>query len=104
MQQTTGTTELLCISAHGERIPVIVAIGHPFPTPGGEWACPVSMVGLQESVADIHGLDSFQAISLAVAFVRDRLTYFIASGGRIVHPTTGEGFPIDAYFPAKPNP
>ena len=104
MQQTTGTTELLCIRSTGERIPVTVAIGHPFPTLGGDWACPVSMVGLQKSVADIHGIDSFQAICLAVAFVRDRLSYFMASGGRIVHPTTGEGFPIDVYFGTRANP
>ncbi len=98
MQQTTGITELVCIPPHGERVAITVAIGHPFPTPEGDWGCPVAISGLHEGLATIHGRDSFQSICLAIAFVRGRLASFIAHGGRIVFPSSGEDFPLDAYF------
>jgi uncharacterized protein DUF6968 len=98
MQQTTGTTDLVCIRPNGERIAVTVAIGHPFHTPEGDWGCPVTISGLHEGIATIYGLDSFQAICLAITFVRNRLASFLADRGRIVLPETGEEFPIDAYF------
>jgi hypothetical protein len=98
MQQTTGMTELVCIRPNGERVAVTLAIGHPFPTPEGDWGCPVTLSGLHEGIVSIHGRDSFQAICLAIAFVRGRLASLVADGGRVVFPSTGEDCPVDAYF------
>ena len=98
MQQTTGMTELVCIRPNGERVAVTLAIGHPAPTPEGDWACPVTIGGLHEGLAGIRGQDSFQSICLAIAFVRSRLASFVANGGRVILPATGEDFPIDEYF------
>src|SRR5437867_1074392 len=98
MQQTTGTTEIDCIRPNGERVGVTLAIGHPFATPEGDWACPATLTGLHEGIVSIHGQDSLQAICLAITFIRSRLASFVAGGGRVVIPTTGEDFPIDAYF------
>ena len=91
-------TELVCIRPNGERIAITLAIGHPFATPEGDWQCPVTINGLHENLTNIHGSDSLQSICLAIAFVHTRLASFVADGGRIIFPATGEDFPMDAYF------
>jgi hypothetical protein len=93
-----GMTQLACVSAGGERFEVTVAIGHPYPTSDHDWACPVEIDGLPGSIADIHGLDSLQAICLAIGLVGERLAAFEATGGRLLHQSTGEPFRFDAYF------
>jgi uncharacterized protein DUF6968 len=98
MQPSTGLTELLCVRPSGERINVTVAIGHPYPTSGGEWACPVEMSGLHGRLVDIRGIDSLQALCLAVNIVRELLASFRADGGRILDSKTGEDFLFDTYF------
>jgi hypothetical protein len=102
MQQTTGMTRLVGVRPDGERIALTLAIGHPFPTPAGDWGCPVTLGGLQEQPASVYGHDSLQAICLAIAFLRSRLTSFIADGGRILDPGTGEDFAPDAHFGPAP--
>ena len=101
VQQTTGLAELILVRPNGERLAVTVAIGHPFPTSAQDWACPVSFAPLHEGTTAIHGQDSFQAICLAIAFVKDLLTSFLADGGQILYAATGEQFPIDAYFASR---
>jgi hypothetical protein len=98
MRPTTALTELICLRPKGKRVAVTVAIGHPYPSSEGPWGCPVSITGLHKGVATIYGLDSLQALSLAIAFVRARLTSFVADGGRILISSSGEEFPLDAYF------
>ena len=98
MRPTTGLTQLLCVRPGGERLEVTVAIGHPYPTSAGDWACPIEITVLHGRLADIHGTDSLQALCLAIRTAGELLTSFAAHGGRILHPTTGEKFALDTYF------
>src|SRR5262245_9666671 len=98
MEMTTGTTRLLCIRPDGERIEVTVAIGHPYPTISGDWACPVEIDGLHGRLADMHGIDSLQALCLAIRLAGRLLHAFEASGGRILDPATEEAVTLDGYF------
>jgi hypothetical protein len=98
---TLGAAEFLCVRPGGERVEVVVAIGHPYPTSEGDWACPVEIDGLHGDLAEIHGIDSLQVICLAIRVVRERLEAFVAEGGRILHPTTEENVALESYFQAS---
>jgi hypothetical protein len=43
----------------------------------------VAVDGVDTKLADMHGIDSWQALLLAIGLVRSRLEYFLESGGRI---------------------
>ena len=102
MQPTTAMTEFMCVRPTGERVTVTVAVGHPYPTKAGDWACPIEIAGLHGRLKDIIGIDSLQALSLAIRVVRDLLTSFVAGGGRIVDPRTGEDLSLDDQFGFTP--
>jgi hypothetical protein len=56
--------------AHGgtEQV-VLLRIGKPVPDPepGGDWACPIQLIGLDDdSVQLAYGVDSLQAVLLAI--------------------------------------
>jgi hypothetical protein len=61
------------VAEDGSRTSVVVRIGRPMPDtlPGGDWYCPRQIVGLgEESVAASFGVDSLQALLLAVYALR----------------------------------
>ena len=62
---------IICERANGERIRVTLRIGKPFRASDVDWACPVEAEGLFERLADIHGVDSFQALLLAQGLLRN---------------------------------
>jgi uncharacterized protein DUF6968 len=100
MIAATGKIEIICVRPNGERLPVTVAVGHPYPTIEGDWACPVAMTGLHGRLTDVHGTDSLQALCLGIKLVGNLLASFVAEGGRILDPKTGEGVELDTYFNA----
>lgn len=102
MRPTTGMTEFVCVRPDGERVAVTVAIGHPYPTSGGDWACPVEITRLHGRILDIHGIDSLQALCLATRLAGTLLRDFVADGGRILDPGTGNDVPLDGYFELAP--
>ena len=69
MIATTGMVDLICVRPNGERVTVTVAVGHPYPTMEGDWACPVEIAGLHGRLTDVHGTDSLQALCLAIKLV-----------------------------------
>jgi hypothetical protein len=58
----------------GEVRDVQVRIGCPYQISETEAACPVAVDGLYENIPDIHGIDTFQALILAIEFVRSIMT------------------------------
>ena len=101
MIATTGMMELICVRPNGERVTVTVAVGHPYPTMEGDWACPVEIARLDGRLTDVHGMDSLQALCLAIELVGSRLASFVAEGGRILDPKTGKDVELDTYFNAE---
>ncbi|HEX2672673.1 MAG TPA: DUF4279 domain-containing protein, partial [Polyangiaceae bacterium] len=93
-------SEFVAIDETGTERPVRVVLRAPELTVHGDWACvidPDLLVG--GPPGGIVGRDAIQAMSLALAFVRRRLTDFRDGGGRIVF--DGEArvdVPLDAQF------
>ena len=91
-------TEFLCVRPGGEWVKVTVAVGHPYPTAAGDWACPLEIAGLHGRLKDIVGIDSLQALTLAIRAARELLTSFVADGGRILDPQTEVEASLDTHF------
>src|ERR1044072_2493761 len=89
---------MLCVRATGERREVAAELGRPYQTQAGDWACPVSLEPLHQRLADVHGLDSLQALCLAASLVRNLLTGFRDEGGRILQLQDGADFDLNSTF------
>ena len=45
--------------------------------------CPAAVDGVDTRLADMHGIDSWQALLLAISLVRSRLEHFLETGGKL---------------------
>jgi hypothetical protein len=70
----------------GESFRIRVYVGEPYRVNDVSWACPVAVEGVHEKLADMHGIDSWQALLLAVELARSRLEHFIETGGKLYWP------------------
>jgi hypothetical protein len=99
--------ELVGIQRTGRRRTITISIGIPYAIRDGRGAncgaCPVSIRGLGRhsrlNARRILGEDTFQALSIALAFVRRRLLDFVESGNRVLFADGRHELPIEAYFP-----
>jgi hypothetical protein len=85
MNEIIARTEFLGQRPGEEPLSIVVEIGRPYrPCDAPEdWACPVSLMPLYPSLPDIYGVDSFQALCLALSLVFDLLTHFEKQGGSL---------------------
>jgi hypothetical protein len=81
-----ATRELVGERAGGERFNIIIRIGEPYQVNDVSWACPVAVDGVDTRLADMHGIDSWQALLLAISLVRSRLEHFLETGGKLYWP------------------
>jgi hypothetical protein len=98
MSEIVATTTVDCVNSLGEHAQVIVEIGRPYRAPEGEWACPVAMRGLHNSLRDVRGEDSLQALCLAASLVRMLLTAFVEDGGKIFFLNSDSEYNLDSTF------
>lgn len=92
---------LFAVDKNGREFDIGLKIGMPYMTdsPHGDWACPVAVVGLVGSMADIKGVDSLQALSLALGLTRILLEAFTESdGGKIYSEKGGPELTVDEAF------
>lgn len=82
----------------GERFPILVRVGQPYPMAREEWGCAVSVAGLHDELADIRGGSSLQALSLAIELTRQLLASFVEDGGKLMFPGGDHEFDIQACF------
>ena len=97
---------LVGIERDGRRFDIHIGIGQPYEDPDKKaWRCPVALTGIDNRLPDLAGGDSFQALCIAVNFVRRRLRDTAERGVRLVLVENGEEFefPLEAYFPAVSN-
>jgi hypothetical protein len=78
--------ELVGERANGERFNIAIRIGMPYQVNDVSWACPVAADGIDRKLADMHGIDSWQALLLAIGLVRNRLEHFLETGGKLYWP------------------
>jgi len=87
MNEPIAKLELILLKPSGKKLPIIIQIGRPYEITDGKGddfaRCPVSINGLYKKPHDVAGEDTFQALTLAIAFVRDTLKYFVDDGGKI---------------------
>lgn len=79
--ESIAEKQLVCEQSSGERVMVTLRLGKPYRSSDVDWACPVSLDGLYKSLADQHGVDSFQALMLAQSLLRQLMAGVIEDGG-----------------------
>jgi hypothetical protein len=78
--------ELVGERADGDRFNITIRVGTPYQVNEVSWACPVAVEGVNTRLADMHGIDSWQALLLAISLVRSRLHHFLETGGKLYWP------------------
>lgn len=86
--------ERFSIDKDGNAKRVKVAIGAPYPISPQEWGCAVLLVGFYGELREQRGVDSWQAMQLALRLVVQLLDDFTHSGGKLY--CGRSGMPISA--------
>lgn len=99
-----ASIDLVAIDQNGKRASVAFRVGAPEKVSSSEWQCYVSLDGLHDGLAFVHGGDSMQALSLALGLAANLLRQFVAGGGRLTYAepdsTSADKveWPIESYF------
>jgi hypothetical protein len=94
---TIAETTFLLREPSGKTRPVHIRLGCPYQISEDEAACPVALDGLYEKPCDIHGADTFQALALALGFVRRTIMDWKGKGYTFQY-DCGDEVSIEAYF------
>ena len=98
MNEIIAERKLFSISPDGQKKILIITIGKPYQVDDVSWACPVNIEGLYKKLKDSVGIDSWQALSLAIALVRQLLGYYIEDGTKLYWEEDGERVSLDDLF------
>ena len=92
---------LRSVAADGSAATLWVRIGPPRAR-SEDWVCAVELDrgSGPASGHDIHGVDAWQAIVLAMGFVRAMLQAQVGQGHRLLWPEDDEPYDLDAIFPS----
>lgn len=99
MTDPFATCEFDCVSPTGEKFTFTVHLGRPTPVsdePESGWRCPVT-IPFDGPTRDIYGVDSWQALCLALSLVHSQLADFIRRGGKLYHPGTTDEFTLNDF-------
>ena len=100
MNDITASTEFIAVDPTGDQQTVTIEVAKPYRVDKNEYACPISMKGLLDDLSPIRGGDSFQALALALGFIRHQLrVYHNIMGYRYILP----GSPCDPKFFFRPD-
>lgn len=98
-KEKIAKTKLYAIDKDGRGFEINLSIGVPYPMPNDkDWACSVGMEGLHSGLHEIYGVDSWQALNLALKLPRRILTYFVEDGGKLFLEKGGDEINIDEIF------
>ena len=78
--------DLIAESPEGTRFNVTLRIGAPRPGNHDDWVCSCEVAGMSPRLTDMHGIDSMQALLLAINLARGQLNHFANSGGKFYWP------------------
>lgn len=82
--EEVAVCELVFRGPNGVERPVRLRVGRPYEDEGGLWACPVEVAGVFPRGADIRGVDSMQAMNLALSHAWKRVHHFVELGGTVL--------------------
>ncbi len=103
MDKNIAERKIFSISPDGQKKLLRIAIGQPYQVDDVSWACPVKVEGLHKKLKDAVGIDSWQALSLAIALVRQLLEYHVEDGAELYWEDEGERIFIEDLFPQHKN-
>ena len=100
MTDPIATREFSCVGPDGEAFALVVQLGRPKPVSDAtdsDWSCPVT-VPFDGKVRDIYGVDSWQALCLALSLVNSQLADFVRRGGKLYHPGTTDEITLHDFL------
>jgi hypothetical protein len=89
---------IMAVKADGQAMKVMLRIGFPYEVSTQEWACPVAIDGMQGRLADIRGIDAWQALQLGQSLQAQLLADFVAGGGMLFCHETSEPITVAELF------
>lgn len=92
-----ASSELLGVQPDGTHVHVVARLGSPCRRSDGTWVSAYVIEGLTEP-HDMVGVDSLQALSMAMSMVRALLERFVEQGGRVLDREALTDFPLEATF------
>jgi len=98
-RKVIASRTLLARDENGLEFELTIAVGAPYEISENEWACPASMEGLHARLHDMHGVDSWQALQLALNAVGQLLVYFVKDGGQLFEPEERAPVMPEELFP-----
>ncbi|HEY3643879.1 MAG TPA: hypothetical protein VGM16_00960 [Gammaproteobacteria bacterium] len=99
MDKPVAKLSLIGRRSDAEPFPITLEIGTPrqLSEDPEEWGCPVSLTPLYSRLHDAHGVDSFQALCLAIALAQDLLQGFKEEGGMLTYGDDSGVFTLEGY-------
>ena len=99
MQAIIAETKLELDCKSGHRLPIHVYIRAPYDLNDGSWGCYCNIAGMWDKEKRICGEDSFQALCLAIGFLRLQLQQMALRDATFYFPDeNADVVPIDAIF------
>lgn len=96
----TPTAEMTVYAVRdGQSERLRLAVGMPYVTDDGAWACAVELEGAYARVSDVVGANSWHALALAIALLHSLLGHYVDSGGRLFWEEGGEEMRLSDLFP-----
>ena len=88
-----ATQSILRRRSDGAEVMIEAKIGTPYMVNERTWACPACLEGVDGRYPDIVGEGSFQALSLAIRLIANRLGHMLEDSAQLVYP--GDRSPWD---------
>lgn len=85
MSSTIAEVKLFCIHPSGRKGTITIKVGLPYQVCTEDVACRVAIIGLYDHLADMRGVDTLQALCLALRLARTLLQDFEARGGQLYY-------------------
>jgi len=89
---------LYAIAPDGREFDLTIRINQPYQS-DESWACSVAVIGLCDRLRDIHGVDSMQALHLALRLAAQLIDDFVESGGKLYWERGGESVLVNKALP-----
>ena len=80
-----ASSDLLCVHPDGTQVHVIARLASPTRRRDGMWVSAFAVEGLYEP-QEMVGVDSLQALCMAMSMIRALLEQFVAQGGQVLDP------------------
>ena len=84
-----AASEFIFQSTDGAKRRVRARIGKPYKEGPLMWRCPSEIRGFEPRYPDFAGVDSMQALSLAMSALRARIEDFLDKGGKVLDLDSG---------------